>query len=285
MEEGGLSSASVGATRTLAPLQLRAGAALLNWGWLVGAGFWSPPCSMALWSQLACLGGIWGQSDLGRWQQMAKSMRGLKLNWLMRYVYPGRGRTATTGSQLRGDASRLGWEPATGFELCLCPGWPSGRHETKGGGTAASFVPAVAKTWPVVLPGWWYGTEEHRLGTALCQEAGAGGEGELDALEPCCDGSSFCHGDWQRGGTDGGITSSPQRAEHGGYLVLCPLPVSWSCVTPEDCASWGTARQHQAVLWGSRGEPAPGSACPLGWTRCCSLIKSPVLECNLALAH
>lgn len=28
-------------------------------------------------------------------------------------------------------------------------------HETEGGGTAASFVPTVANTWSVALPGWW----------------------------------------------------------------------------------------------------------------------------------
>lgn len=60
------------------------------------------------------------------------------------------------------------------------------------------------------------------------------------------------------------ITSSPLRAEHGGYAVLCPLPVSRSCVTPEYRGPWGTARQHQAVARGSHGEPAPGSECPLG---------------------
>lgn len=38
-----------------------------------------------------------------------ESMRGSKLNWLIRYLYPVRGRTAATGSQLMGDdASRLG---------------------------------------------------------------------------------------------------------------------------------------------------------------------------------
>lgn len=35
-----------------------------------------------------------------------------------------------------------------------------------------------------------------------------------------------------------GITSSLLRAEHG-YPVLCLLPVSWSCATPEDRAPWG----------------------------------------------
>lgn len=97
------------------------------------------------------------------------------------------------------------------------------------------------------------------------------------AMEPCrVEGQGYLG--W-------GITSSSLRAEHGGYPVLCPLPVSQSCVTPEDRAPWGTARQHQAVARGSRGEPAPGSECPPGWTGCRSLIRSPALECNLALAH
>lgn len=61
MEVGGLSSASVGAAQTLASLQLWAVAALLKWGCLVGVGFWLPPCSMALQSQLL-MGCLWGST-------------------------------------------------------------------------------------------------------------------------------------------------------------------------------------------------------------------------------
>ena len=67
--------------------------------------------------------------------------------------------------------------------------------------------------------------------------------------------------------------------------MLCSLPVSEPCVTPEDRAPWGTARQHQAAAWGSHRETVPWSECPPGWTGCRSLIRSPALERNLALAH
>lgn len=82
------------------------------------------------------------------------------------------------------------------------------------------------------------------------------------------------------------ITSSSLRAECGAFPpVFCPMPVSQSSVTSEDCAPWGTVRQSQAVTQGRCGESAPGDECPLGWNRDYSLIRSPALEHNLALAH
>jgi len=59
-----------------------------------------------------------------------------------------------------------------------------------------------------------------------------------------------------------GITSSPQRAEHGAYPVRCPLPVSWSHVTPAHRGLWGTAGQHHAVARAVMGSLFQGVSVP-----------------------
>lgn len=121
---GRSSSPSVRALQTLGPLQLWAVATLLKRGWLVIAGLWSSPCSMGLQSQLLMTVAV--------------------------ACGAGEGQDAATRSHLMEDTSRLDGNLQ---ELCLCLGWPSGRHETEGGRMAYSLAPTVAKAWLVALSG------------------------------------------------------------------------------------------------------------------------------------
>lgn len=166
-----------------------------------------------------------------------------------------------------GDASRLGWEPARGFELCLCPGWSSGRQEPVGGWDSRQFGPCCSQNMGCGLA-WLVGMglRSTDWGQLCAKKLGQVEKGNQmpwspaamanpAAMEPGRAEGQGCLG-W-------GITSSPLRDEHGGHPVLCPLPVSWSCVTPKDRAPWATARKHQAVAPGhvvgtlSQGVSAP----------------------------
>lgn len=87
------------------------------------------------------------QGDGSKWQrQYVRSQTKLSDE---KFV-PREGQDAAPGSHLVEDTPSLGGNLQ---ELCLCQGWPSGRHETEGGGMADSLAPTVAKAWPVALPG------------------------------------------------------------------------------------------------------------------------------------
>lgn len=127
--------ASVGATGALAPLQL----------WLLlpvemgmaGGGralVTSLLCGTSATAAHGGLGAKWPREMTARAERARASQTKLADEiFVLR-----EGQDAATGSHLREDTSRLGGRLQ---ELCLCLGWPSGRHGTEGGGMAAIWFP------------------------------------------------------------------------------------------------------------------------------------------------